>query len=78
MDVRVDESVPVSFVEDVPHEAEELKHVPAPVLGPSPKWTLTMSLICHFGAVALRVFVAGDFLWVITKSPRRRRRQNRF
>ena len=45
---------------------------------PRPKWNLTMSLICHFGAGALRVFVARDFLQVNTKSPRRRRRQNRF
>ena len=29
---------------------------------PRPKWNLTMSLICHFGAGALRVFVAGVFL----------------
>ena len=78
MDVRVDESVPVSFDEDVAKEAEGLKHVPAPVLPSQSEVNLTMSLICHFGAGALRVFVAGDFLWIITKSPRRRRRQNRF
>ena len=68
--------LPVSPVTGGPG-GEELKSVPAPVFALQRGGRSTVFLICRSEVGALRVFVAEDCRLVITKSTRRRRRQNR-
>ena len=76
--VRVDEFGPTDADEDVVQEAEELKHVPAPIL-PSKAEVESHNVSC----VPLRSWcsacVRGRGLYLVTaKLTRKRRRQNRY
>ena len=75
MGMGAEASDPASVDEDEVQEAQELKHVPAPVLPPKKSQNHTVSLICHFEAGVLPVFDAEDCHLLIAKSTQNRRRQ---
>ena len=73
--VLADELGPTRAAGDVVREAEELKHVPDPIL-PSDAEVESHNVSHLPFRSALRVSVAEDFHLVIAKSTRKRRRQN--